>query len=221
MILVFKDIIEDIKLSKLSYLLETILLRKMNEKIKAFNKIKKMKITKEMGLKILEYSVKKYDSKIGEETFCLPLISLCLENYYDEYDEKIKEIFDKLDKNNKTKVLTIISFIDKESAVKLYAYLVLKYFKDEEHLPFGTLSNNEANYEYLFPELYKSFDFKVKRNNVLILLNDFVLLLAYIVFQILDVILRYQLNHNIYHLLLYILILLVLASQYNLQSIYL
>ena len=170
----FKDIIEDIKLSKLSYLLETILLRKMNEKIRAFNKIKKMKITKEMGLKILEYSVKKYDSKIGEETFCLPLISLCLENYYDEYAEKIKEIFDKLDKNNKTKVLTIISFIDKESAVRLYSYLVLKYFKDEEHLPFGTLSNNEENYEYLFPELYKSFEFKVKRNNILILLNDFV-----------------------------------------------
>ena len=84
----FKNFINDIRLERLTYYLEKVLLRKMPEKIKAFNKIKKMKLTDEMGLQILDYSVKDYSDSMSRETFSLSLISLCLDNYKDVYEEK-------------------------------------------------------------------------------------------------------------------------------------
>ena len=48
-----KNFFNDLKLSKLSYLLEIIEVRDFKSKIKAYNKIRQMKITKDMGLLIL------------------------------------------------------------------------------------------------------------------------------------------------------------------------
>lgn len=170
----FKKFINDIRLEKLTYLLEKVLLRKMPEKIKAFNKIKKMKLTNDMGLKILDYSIKDYSDSMSKETFSLSLISLCLDNYKDIYEEKIKEIFPDIIDSNKIKILTIISFLENESAVRLYKDLVLKYFTKEEVIPIGKLGSNPKNYDLLFPDLYKAFNFEIKRNSILLLLNDYV-----------------------------------------------
>ena len=170
----FKNFINDIRLERLTYYLEKVLLRKMPEKIKAFNKIKKMKLTDEMGLQILDYSVKDYSDSMSRETFSLSLISLCLDNYKDVYEEKIKEIFPNIIDSNKIKVLTILSFLENESAIRLYKDLVLKYFSKEEVIPIGKLGSNPKNYDLLFPDLYKAFNFEIKRNSILLLLNDFV-----------------------------------------------
>jgi hypothetical protein len=171
---VFKNFINDIRLERLTYYLEKVLLSKMPEKIKAFNKIKKMKLTDEMGLQILDYSVKDYSDSMSRETFSLSLISLCLDNYKDVYEEKIKEIFPNIIDSNKIKVLTILSFLENESAIRLYKDLVLKYFSKEEVIPIGKLGSNPKNYDLLFPDLYKAFNFEIKRNSILLLLNDFV-----------------------------------------------
>ena len=50
----FKKYLNDLRLSKLAYLLEIIEIRDFKSKIKAFNKINQMKLTKDMGLLILD-----------------------------------------------------------------------------------------------------------------------------------------------------------------------
>ena len=170
-----KNFINNIKLNRLSYLLEVIEVRDFRSKINAYNKIKKMKITKEMGLLILDDSNFTHDDNYSDFNISLSLISLLFDNYYDEYSDKIYEIFPNLTDESKYEVLKMLSYTDNLSAVSLYKDLVLKYYKILTNIPIGTLFKNPDNYYLLFPYLFKIFNNKYKNtNNLIMLLSDFI-----------------------------------------------
>ena len=168
-----KNLIESMKLSKLSYLLEIIRVRDFKSKIKAFNKIRKMKITKEMGLLILEETNFEHQNTYSDFNISLSLISLLFVNYYDEYSSKLEEIYPKLTLDSKYEVLNLLANSKRVSAIKLYTKLVVKYGKELNDFPIGTLSSDRNNYSLLFPDLFKTLKFDIKRNPVILLLNDF------------------------------------------------
>lgn len=168
-----KSIIEDIKLSRLSYLLEIIKLRDLDNKIKAFKKIDKMKITKQMGLEILDAATYDYGIDDGNGGVNASLISLCMKDYYEEYSEKLKKMFPNLDDDCKNKVVFLLSSIDNEYALDLYVDLILKYYKDSNFIPISNLYERTNSYKLLFPKLYKALRFKPIKNNILILINDY------------------------------------------------
>lgn len=169
----FKNIIEDIKMSKLSYLLEIIKTKDLNEKIKAFKKLDKMKISKEMGLEILEWATYDYGVDDGNGGINSSLISLCMKDYHKEYSDKIKKIFKLLNEDCQNKVVFLLSSIDNEYALDLYVDLILKYYKDSNFIPISNLYERVNSYKLLFPKLYKALKFKALKNNILILINDY------------------------------------------------
>ena len=168
-----RNFINDIKLSKLSYLLEVIEVRDFKSKINAYNKIRQMKITKEMGLLILEETNYEHSNTYSDFNISLSLISLLFKDYYDEYSEKIKNIYPKLTLESKYEVLNLLANCDNKSAIILYKDLIVKYGKELDSIPVGSLAFNKDNYQLLFPDLFKALKFNIKRNNVLLLLNDF------------------------------------------------
>ena len=50
---------------------------------------------------------------------------------------------------------------------------ILKYYKDSDFIPISNLFERPYLYDYLFPKLYKALKFKNAKNNILILLNDY------------------------------------------------
>ena len=169
-----KNFIEQIKLSKLSYLLEVIEVRDFKSKIKAYNKLSKMKITKDMGLVILNETDFEHHNTYSDFNISLSLISLLFKDYYDEYSERLKEIYPKLTLESKYEVLNLLSCSEHKSAISLYKDLVIKYGKELEDIPIGTLSSSKEKYDLIFPDLFKALKLNIKRNNVLLLLNDFI-----------------------------------------------
>ena len=168
-----KNFINNIKLTRLSYLLEIIEVRDFKSKIVAYNKIKKMKITKEMGLMILDDANYDHTDEYSDFNISLSLISLVFNDYYDEYTDKIKEIFPKLTNDSKYEIAALLSSTNNESAIKLYKKLILKYFVNMGNIPVGSLSINKDYYSLLFPDFFKTFNFDIERNNVLLLFNDY------------------------------------------------
>ncbi|MBQ3475368.1 MAG: hypothetical protein IJH20_04295 [Bacilli bacterium] len=168
-----KNFINNIKLTKLSYLLEVIEVRDFKSKIRAFEKIKRMKFTKEMGLMILDDANFDHNDDFSDFNISLSLISLVFREYYDEYTDKIKEIFPKLTNESKYEVANLLSSTKNESAIVLYKKLILKYFTNMENIPIGLLSNNTNFYDIVFPDLFKTFNFDIERNNVILLFNDY------------------------------------------------
>ena len=49
----------------------------------------------------------------------------------------------------------------------------LKYGKELDEIPIGNLSSSNEKYDLLFPDLFKALKFDINRNQVLLLLNDF------------------------------------------------
>ena len=168
-----KNFINNIKLTKLSYLLEVIEVRDFKNKIRAFEKIKRMKLTKEMGLMILDDANFDHSDDFSDFNISLSLISLVFNDYHDEYTDKIKEIFPKLTNESKYEVASLLSSTKNESAILLYKKLVLKYFTNMGNIPIGLLSNNIEFYSLVFPDLFKTFNFDIERNNVILLFNDY------------------------------------------------
>lgn len=169
----FKNIIEDIKMSKMLYLLEIIKTKDLNDKIKAFKKLDKMKISKEMGLEILECATYDYGVDDGNGGINSSLISLCMKDYHKEYSDKIKKIFKLLNEDCQNKVVFLLSSIDNEYALDLYVDLILKYYKDSNFIPISNLYERVNSYKLLFPKLFKALKFKALKNNILILINDY------------------------------------------------
>lgn len=168
------NFLNGLKFNKLSYLLETIELRNNKKKLIAYNKIRKMTLTKEMGLLILEKLENiKEDTNLGLN-IRISLISLLFNNYYFEYSEKLYNLYPKLSYESKVELVKILSFTNIEEGVLLYKNIVSKYYKDFDTIPTGNLSFNKANYLYLFPDLYKALKLDTGMNNIIILLNDFV-----------------------------------------------
>ena len=91
MIIVIKNFINNIKLTKLSYLLEVIEVRDFKSKIRAFEKIKRMKLTKEMGLMILDDTNFDHPEDYSDFNISLSLISLVFNDYYDEYIQTVEK----------------------------------------------------------------------------------------------------------------------------------
>ncbi len=172
-----KNFIKDIKLSRLSYLLETIEVRDFRSKIKAFNKIKQMKLDNDCVSLILN-SIKPEDVDLnGEINISLSLLSLIInDKYYNaEFEDSIEDIFKKLTNNDsKYEILSMLSMCTSSDAILLYKKLLLKYCTNLETIPIGTLSSNGENYSLLFPDLFKALKFASKRNNILLLITDFI-----------------------------------------------
>lgn len=168
-----KKFINNIKLSRLSYLLEIIEVRDFKSKIKAYNKIRQMKITKEMGLLILDAINFDHPDTYSDFNISLSLLSLLFDEYHDEYSENLRSIYKKLTIDSKYEILSLLASCSKRSAVELYRDLVIKYGKELDDIPIGTLSLNKDNYDILFPELFKALKFDIKRNNIILLINDF------------------------------------------------
>ena len=170
----FKNLIESIKLSKVSYLLEIIRVRDFQSKINAFNKLKQMKITKDMGLLILEETNFEHEDTYSDFNISLSLISLLFKDYHSEYSDKLYEIYPKLTLNSKYEVLNLLANNEMISAINLYTKLVVKYGKELNDIPVGLLGTNKNNYNLLFPDLFKTLKFDIRRNPVLLLLSDFI-----------------------------------------------
>lgn len=169
-----KNFLESLKLSKLSYLLEVIEVRDFKNKIVALNKIQKMKITKEMGSIILDAAEKEYKNSLPDFDIKLSLLSLLFKNYYSEYSDRIKNIYKDLEINSKYDLLLLLANSNNDDAIILYKELILKHGKELEDIPIGNLSTKKSNYDLLFPDILKALKFDIKRNNVLLLLNDYV-----------------------------------------------
>lgn len=167
-------IIEELNLKKVANLIEIIQKTKsIDEKIIAFQKIEKVKITKSIGLFLIESA--KYDYKVedGNGGINSSLISLCFKEYYDEYTPEIKKIFKYLSPDAQNRVVFLLSSIDNESSLKLYVDLVLKYYSKSTFIPISNLFERSHLYNILFPKLYKGLKFDYARNNILIIINDY------------------------------------------------
>lgn len=166
-------IVEELKLHRVSYLLEIMQKGDLNSKIDALSKIEKMKITKNIGLLLIDAA--KYDYKVNDNNGGIgaALISLCFKNYYDEYTKAIKSIFNKLSVDAQNRVVFLLSSIDNESSLRLYVDLVLKYYKDSDFIPISNLFERPNLYSILFPKLFRALKFKKVKNNILIILNDY------------------------------------------------
>ena len=164
----------EIKLSKLSYLLEVIEVRDNKSKLKAFNKIRKMKLTREMGLLILDNITK--DKLYEEDNFNihLSLLFLLFNDFYLDYAPKIAELYKYLNDDSKYEVLNILSISKNEDSVYFYRDLVSNFYNGEFSLPIGTISTNPNNYNILFPELYNVYKLDIKKNNAILIISDFI-----------------------------------------------
>ena len=168
-----KKFLNEVKMSRLSYLLEIIEVRDFKSKLKALNSIRKMKIDRDSGLMILDKITVKSIS-LDDSNIYLSLLSILINNFYIDYAPKIETLFINLSDDSKYDILNILSLSKKEDSVYFYRDLVTKYYDGSFDLPIGTLSTINTNYYILFPELFKVLDLKVKRNKVLLLLIDFI-----------------------------------------------
>ena len=167
-----KELLEDIKLNKIDHLLNKIKKGNLNDKIKYFNKLKKYKITKRIGLFLIKNSTQNYNADDELGGINSSIIELCFKEYYDEYTEEIRNIFENLNDNAKDRVLYLLTTINDEKVLELYSELVLKYYTNR-NMPIGDLANKPTLYSYLFPKLYQALKFKFENNNIIVLINSY------------------------------------------------
>lgn len=168
-----KEIIEELKLKKVANLVEIMQKKDINEQIFAYKKLEKIKITKTIGLFLIESAKFDYKVEDGNGGISSSLISLCFKEYYDEYTPLIKKIFKYLKPDAQNRVLFLLSSIDNESSLKLYVDLVLKYYSNSTFIPISNLFERPKLYSILFPKLYKALKFDYSKNNILIIINDY------------------------------------------------
>lgn len=170
----FKNIFNDLKLNRISYLLETIETDNFRKKVDAYNKLQKMKLNEEAGHLIIEKVSSLKQKNNDEFNIELSLLSLIFKNYYDSYSYHLIEIFKKLNTDTKYEILNILANSNDPSELVLYRTLVYDYYKELKNIPIGNISSNKDNYELLFPELYEIFKKSGNRNNLLLILSDFI-----------------------------------------------
>ena len=170
----FKKFIDNLKFNKFVYQLEIIEVGNFKDKIKAFNKISTMKLTREMGVALLDRIGKINDIYSEDFNLTISLVALLFKDYYPEYSIIISKLFPKFVSINKYEILNMLASSNNPDAIICYKKLVLKYYKELDNIPLGTLASNSENYNLVFPDLYECFKFDVKRNNLLLLLNDFI-----------------------------------------------
>ena len=167
-----KELIEELKLNRVAYLLEIIEKKDFDSKISAYKKLEKIKITKNIGIFLIQNSAKEFGINDNNGGINSSILSLCF-NYYDEYTNEISKIFKYLKPSVQNKVVFFLSTLENENALKLYVDLILKYYKDSDFIPISNLFEKPNLYNVLFPKLYKVLKFKNPKNNILILVNDY------------------------------------------------
>ena len=168
-----KELIEELKLNRVAYLLEIMEKKDFDSKINALKKLEKMKITPNIGLFLIQNSTKNYGVNDNNGGLNASILSLCFKKYYDVYTDAIEKVYKNLLPNVQNKVVYLLTTVDSESALKLYVDLVLKNYKNSDFIPISNLFERQYLYDYLFPKLYKALKFKNAKNNILILLNDY------------------------------------------------
>ena len=166
-------ILEKAKLSKIEYLVEKLEKRNLNEKIKTFKKLEKIKITKNIGLYLINNSTRNFEVIDEFGGINSSLIELCFKEYYEEYADAIENIFKDLSNEAQDRVLYLLTTRSDKRSLELYADLVLKYYKKRKNVPIGELPQKPLSYPYLFPKLYKTLKFNIHKNNIIILLNSY------------------------------------------------
>ena len=169
-----KNFIDELKLNRISYLLEIIEVRDIKSKIKAYNKIRKMKITKEAGLLIINRCDYLQNNSL-DFNITISLLSLLFKEYHKEYSPFLIDLFDKLSNENRYEILNLSIDSNNKDALILYKDLILKYGKELIDIPISYVELNKDNYEILFPALFKALKLSIKRNNIILLLNDFLI----------------------------------------------
>lgn len=171
----FSKIINNINLTRASLCLEKINTGNYNQKVRAYNKLKKIKITKEIGIRILENATYKYDEEFKDMNINSNLILLCFKEYNKEYGDVIVENFDEYEEEVKLDLLSYLSNSDNLDAILLWKYLILyRYEPEDNKIPIGTIGNSKENYDVLYPDLYEAFKSDNKKYSLIILLNNFI-----------------------------------------------
>ena len=171
----FSRIKDNINLTKASLYLEKINTGNQNQKIKAYEKLKKLPITTEIGIRIIENASKRYSEEYEAMNINSMLLLLLFDNYRLEYNEPIINNFDDYEFNTKLDLLSYLASSDNLDAIILWKNLILNKFDTADNkIPIGNLSNNKNNYELLFPDLYNVFKSDNKKYSLIILLNNFI-----------------------------------------------
>lgn len=168
-----REVIEEIRLNRLAYLLEIIEKKDFESKVKAYKKISKIKITKNTGLFIINSLDKDFGLNDESGGINASLLELCIKNYNNEYSKEIKKLYYKVNEGFRSKIVYLLTTINNQSALDLYVDLVLEDYKDKNFIPISNLFERPEVYKFLFPKLYKALKFKTVKNNVLILINDY------------------------------------------------
>ena len=150
-----KELFEDIKLSKIAYLLEKIEKQDIDGKVRNFRKLEQYKITKKIGLFLIKNSTRDYGVNDELGGINSSIIELCFKDYKKEYNKAIEEIFDELTIEAKDRVLFLLTTVADKQSLELYTDLILKYYKKRETIPIGQLIDKPSTYKYVFPKLYK------------------------------------------------------------------
>ena len=170
----FKNILNDLKLNRISYLLEVIEKGEFKKKVDAYNKIRKMKINEDAGHIIIDKVMSLKHNSISNFNEDISLLSLLFNNYYDSYSNHLIEAFKDLNTDTKYDLLNILANSTEPSEIILYRILICNYYKEMSNYPIGIINSNPDNYELIFPELYETFKSKNTRNSLLLLLSDFI-----------------------------------------------
>ena len=171
---VFKNFFNDLKLNKVSYLLEVIETGDFKKKVDTYNKLKKMKIDEETGHLIIDKVASLKKNNNDDFDMEMSLLSLLFKKYYDSYSFHLLEIYKNLNINTKHEILNLLSESDEPTELVLYRTLICNYYKELKTFPIGNIHKNKFNYDIIFPELYETFKLNDNRNNMLLLLNDFI-----------------------------------------------
>ena len=90
----FNNIKDNINLTRASLYLEKITTGNYNKKVKAYEKLKKLNITTDIGLRIIENSTKKYENEFKDMNINSMLLLLLFKDFKDEYCEELDNAFD-------------------------------------------------------------------------------------------------------------------------------
>ncbi|MBR3490081.1 MAG: hypothetical protein IKH36_01200 [Bacilli bacterium] len=171
----FNKLKDNINLTRASLCLEKITTGNYKQKVKAYDKLKKIPISKEIGLRIIENSTKEYSDEFKDMNINSMLLLLLFNNFNKDFCDELNNIFDDLEENTKLDLLSYLADSDNIDVILLWKYLVIYRFDtDNNKIPIGKLGNNKENYDILFPDLYSVFKTNNKRYSLIILLNSFI-----------------------------------------------